>query len=605
MKHNVWKAVCVCLLVAAQMLLMAGCRNRPEPEPDISGEGTGTVPDNPTSEPGSQGDDLPPEPVKPDLTLQYDDRYCFDSEVVSISGQKVTSTNAVTGAADAEVLRLSETGDRKQVIACGVGSARVTLADGSVKLTEVRPAEISMLLIIGQSNAEGQIQPDTGNFDGMTYRNAINQSILCEEGQIYSTYAPGLSTTHGSGVGNVSFAETLSISNAKKFVAKSLTSTVSMNGTALEYQLNSLSPAGQGKTGMDSGIAYEWHRATGDKVWVINAAHGGSAIQSWQPGSAKSNNDFWQAVELFSACEEVMRAEIAAGHYRLKHMGYFWLQGEANMGMRPEEYLSAYEAMHTGLKAELKMDADGDGTAERTLEFGAPLIVRASIAPHTTVADLTMRGPRIAQYYMGQTNTGVWSDVYLASTAAESWISDRSVSQYFSEKYGEQYPYTMRKATAVAGSMADVHPNIHYRQLGYNELGITAASTMASVILGEQPDASQAVVKLLRADGNTAYNPEERIVLEAGESIIAVPRCVSGLLPGSSLSLSSDIAGLKIGIYGLTAPYSAEDLHGTVSVLLNGQEILRFSVTVQAVNEDLPEFPSEEDFGSIVFPEIP
>ena len=35
------------------------------------------------------------------------------------------------------------------------------------------------------------------------------------------------------------------------------------------------------KLGPDSGFAYEWVKQTGEKVWVVNAAHGGSAISSW------------------------------------------------------------------------------------------------------------------------------------------------------------------------------------------------------------------------------------------------------------------------------------------------------------------------------------
>ena len=287
------------------------------------------------------------------LKMKYDDRYVFDKEIAQIVTHSVTSKITNSDQSDECVLRIVTGTKKKKVIAVGIGTAEIAFSDGSKIQVQVEAADISMLLIIGQSNAEGQIQPDTGNLDTNTYQQAIDQSILCEEGQVYSTYAPGLSTDHGNGIGNTIFSYTLGINTFGKFVPLSLTSDMNSQGGKLAYPLNSLTSAGRGKTGVDSGIAYKWHELTGDKVWVINAAHGGSKISTWQAEDAVTDNNFWQAVKLFGACQEVLQAEIAAGHYNLKTMGYFWLQGEADMNMTADEYMDNYKKMHLALKKEL------------------------------------------------------------------------------------------------------------------------------------------------------------------------------------------------------------------------------------------------------------
>ncbi|MBE6633944.1 MAG: hypothetical protein E7620_06340 [Ruminococcaceae bacterium] len=591
MRKSIWKLLCVCLLASAQLLLAVSCGGGEEP----------TVTEAPSSEVTTPETTGGAENEEIDMELRYDDRYVFDSEISGIETLTVTSTNAETGEADTDVLRKDGKNPQK-VIACGIGTARVTFADGSVKTVRVKTATISMLLVLGQSNAEGQIQPDTGNFDTTFYKTAIGESILCEEGQIYSTYAPGLNTTHGGGVGNARFDMTLSNTNGNYFVASSLTSKKSLKNFDLIYPLNSLSAAGKGKTGVDSGIAYEWHRVTGDKVWVINASHGGSAIESWQPGRAESDNDFWQAVNLVRSCETVLAKEIKAGHYQLVTMGYFWLQGEANMSLTAEKYMEYYQAMHEGLKRELHFDFDSDGEKDHTVAFGGIMMVRACIG-HVSNQDLMMRGPRIAQYYMAQTNDETWKDVYLASAVTEKWVSDRSVERYFSGKYGASYPYQMRSSTKMASTMSDVHPNIHYRQLGYNEIGLTAANTMATLMTGGKTEPKD--VYLMKVDGVSKFNNGDTVTLEAGETLIAVPKSFSGLACEGGLALTTNMEKLEIVNYSITAPHSATKLEGELRVELEGETVLTLKIVIEPVKVDLPDLPNGEDYGETVFPEIP
>ena len=67
-----------------------------------------------------------------------------------------------------------------------------------------------------------------------------------------------------------------------------------------------------GKSGIDSALADQWVKKLKEKVWVVNAAHGGSSIITWLPKKGADNN-FWQAVALYKACERTLNKEIKAG----------------------------------------------------------------------------------------------------------------------------------------------------------------------------------------------------------------------------------------------------------------------------------------------------
>ena len=66
--------------------------------------------------------------------------------------------------------------------------------------------------------------------------------------------------------------------------------------------------------------------------------------------------NFKEAVLLFGACQETLRKEIAAGHFTLSHMGYFWCQGCSDYNWTAEKYVTNYLAMHNGLKSSLAFD---------------------------------------------------------------------------------------------------------------------------------------------------------------------------------------------------------------------------------------------------------
>ena len=391
------------------------------------------------------------------LTMAYDDRYTFDAAIASVTTISVTSYQAGTEKLDRAILA-PVSGDSKSCAAAGVGTAKVTLKNGLKYTVTVSPAKISVALLAGQSNAEGNGGPVK-----------LSQSILCPEGQVYSTY--GFSAAffaHGNGIAAATDADVLSVATAKNFVATSLTSNVSYGGTTLLYPLNAMTKRGKGKIGIDSGLAYEWNKLTGEKIWVVNCAHGGSYISSWVPGGA----NYKECIALMEYVKKTMEAEIAAGHYELSKFMYFWCQGESdNSSMDQATYYENLKLIHNGLKTDLILNG-------QTLDYGGNIIVYAN-GENSGELDIKDTGPRLAQKQACAETTGDFADFYMACDVNEQWVTDAGVKSYWEAKYpNSAYPFTFHggtytNPTTVAEVEAEDH--IHYMAQAYNEIGIVCA----------------------------------------------------------------------------------------------------------------------------------
>ena len=216
--------------------------------------------------------------------------------------------------------------------ATGVGTAFAVLKNPNNALADkifvqisVEPAPLTYILVAGQSNAAGF---QTEN----KYR--PQDSVACAEDQIYSTTASfepgeknGINGTRD--LTGVTFSESVTADNAEKFVPGSLTGERNIYGEELEYKTDHLAMDQGGKCGPDSGIAYEWNKLTGDKVWIINTAVGATGIQAWTPGGR-----YYENTKAFCQyTNETYDAEIAAGHYTEGKKLLFWLQGENDKNM--------------------------------------------------------------------------------------------------------------------------------------------------------------------------------------------------------------------------------------------------------------------------------
>ncbi len=374
----------------------------------------------------------------------------------------------------------------------------------------VEPATLTLMFLTGQSNMEGYCDSYTGYTPG--------SSIVCEEGDIYSTYVPW-GTSKGKEITGITFKEVCTVGNygttAGDFVAGSLQGArtdegalgdpSNMSGGTLEYPLNSLSGAGGGKTGSDSGLAYEWNQRTGDKVWVINTAYGATEIKQWIPGG----NCYDRSEAVWEAALQTYQAELAAGHYTAGSRLAFWEQGETDdsTNLSAVEYEESFGTMYNAMDEILGLDA-----------FGI-FMVRAGHAgsDYRTEADLTMTGPRIAQYWLGSGNSP-YDTVFVATNANEQWVSDDEVTSYFQERYGSELSYpTQSGISALPTTVNELHYDIHFSQIGHNENGITAADGMMEALFGSSSPES---VSWRDASGQTITS----LTLElATDTAIAVP----------------------------------------------------------------------------------
>lgn len=416
------------------------------------------------------------------LTIAYDDRYSFDKDIEKFENADVTSSKTGKNEADDAVLTL-KSGSSRDVIATGTGSVDVVFTDGSKITVKVEAAKLNVLLILGQSNAEGA--------DG---DEAL--SVKCKEGQVYSTYASG---------------GRLRVDNAYSFVAKTLTGNTSHTDTELEYKLNALTENGTGKKGFDGAIANAWNTYTGEKVWVINCAHGASFMYSWDPEYKDYKSDKSWDLNNYQELKAVMTAvyitlgdETLAGHYTLSHYGYFWLQGESDSNSDmvnneaavtlANEYITGFMKMHEAIKSELAID-------EKRIEFAAMILPRTfsrvkinmgeNPYTHKTIykdpgcydfADIQYSGPRIAQLYMGLSGKSEFSDIYAVSNVGDrfvgnnAYVQDAMYQPYDDETFKAIFGYDM------PSKMTDVHHDgPHYTQKGFNELGYDAVRNLLTI----------------------------------------------------------------------------------------------------------------------------
>ncbi|MBQ4060665.1 MAG: metallophosphoesterase [Bacilli bacterium] len=406
------------------------------------------------------------------INMYYDDHLDLSGKEVEIINQGTpTSYKVGYGLSNNELDDAVITLDGSTLIATGIGKATIKV-DGVTKDINVTSAPISMILLAGQSNMQGS----EGN---------ENQSIVCETGQVYATYGDRY---------------TMTTSNATNFAASALTGSlrdINVNGTTTNlsgYPIYSLNEEGKGKPGPDSGFAYEWIKATNEKVWIINAAHGGSSITTWQKGQS----NYEEAKLLFKACQETMKKEVAAGHYTLSHMGYFWCQGCSDDTQTAEWYVNKYLTMHNSFLDEFSADLDNDpSTADNEFEFGNIVITlagrqndigyrRGEYETDTsgffmTYKDLELRGQRVAQYYLAASKEH--PDINLVCNIGEKFVTmpdgSDGVKEYFDSHYENgTVDYKVQVAQSASWykptTPKAVKDTIHYNQIGYNEVGIEA-----------------------------------------------------------------------------------------------------------------------------------
>ena len=502
-------------------------------------------------------------PATGSLEMHYDDCLDMTGKTFRIIDRGTPSSCRVGFGVEEGVRDVAVVSRRgNDLVASGIGTARVSIDDEIIDIT-VTAAPISLFLLIGQSNMEG-FESDPG------------QSVVCPTGQVYATYG-----SYG----------TLNIYSAPLFAPSALAgkkreiNTLGTEDKLSNFPVYSLTEAGAGKMGPDSGLAYEWNRITGEKVWIVNAAHSGAELDTYMKGRA----NYEEAVALFSACQKTMQREIAAGHFTLSHMGYFWCHGCNDSHYAAEKYANKFLAMHDNLKNDLSIDMDGDPeTPENTLEFGNIILALAGYEKingyrrglytqdiqwfYYFFRELEMRGHRVAQLWMGA-NPDL-PDIHVVCNIADSWLwmPDRKsgVEAFFKKRYEggrvDYQPQVPQEDSWYTPTRPEHVKNfVHYRQIGYNEIGIEAAWNTC-ILLGYLNDTEEDTsVRFVDWSG---FEEVSRILPSTvGKSETLVVPIVSPVYRSKSVSYSVS-EGLSYQYYDLiTEPGVTE---GTLSVNENG-----------------------------------
>jgi len=407
--------------------------------------------------------------VSGDAIRMYYDDYLPVSEIagsnaasVEISKQEVTSKIVGSDAADGAVVYYQE--QSKTLIAVGTGTAVVTVGGTAYQLT-VEAAPISLVMITGHSVGAGQ----TG---------VAAQSVLCADGQAYSSYGAPVAKGETTGVG-IGFAAGIKPEGIHAFTSD-----------------------GQGVIGEGGGLAYRWNALTGEKIWILNAARGGSCLNEW----AKGQPFYEDAVKLFQYAQNILAGEIAAGHYRLKDMAVIY-HSAANFSYKNVTYTNElcqhwYDSMWNGFKEDLSADMDGDGETETVQALG--------FVPIWT--NHVIHDDKPANYFMGVSDT--YADMFMASLAGKTWLSDADLAKNFPDISYETHGEPVAKPTAAKAVYSD---GVHYIQAAYNALGMDIAQNLYAYLRTENKPIS---LTLVQPDGNKVY---DEVKLRVGGTIEILP----------------------------------------------------------------------------------
>ena len=498
------------------------------------------------------------------IKIEYGDSYTFSENIVKPKDYYNT------------ILEFDEE-NPKVIKAVECGECDVKLENGKTVKIFVEPARITLVLFAGQSNCEGRLASDE------TVEAVEEQVVLNEYMTAFGTY--GVSDNNTSR--EVNWIENpideLSIDNVDEYLPESLTDN-SRNKIYNRTDILTENKTKVGKTGIDSAFAYEWYKKTGEKVWVINAAHHGSTIQSWMPTNGCIDNNYWQAVRLYQGAEKILSREIEDGHFVLAHKGIIWCQGENNYRMSSGEYTSRFLEIFESFEQQL--NGENIPNLNRELDFCGIVITRAALnKPDNGKLDFVLTGPRSSQFYM--TTGERYGKIMMASNIAENWSSDTSVNEYFTGKYGTDKDYNaaypkVDSDVKLPAAIRDVHRGFHYTQLGYNEIGIDAAETIISRVCGKKntksaPEKVELVMEdgLTDMSGRTAEIPIDKYVS------FAVKVFPASMQKDIEIKCSDNVVYDSKGLM-ITGEGKENRVNGRIEVTVNGTSEIMNIIGVQS-----------------------
>lgn len=447
------------------------------------------------------------EAVPMNIALEYDDRKELTAILgqapvnVEISNEKVFSYKVGTQEKDDHVI-IYENG---KLIATGIGTADLTVNGTTHKVT-VTSATLSLFMITGHSVGAG---------DG----GSIGQSVLCEAGQVYSTHRPYALTSGEGGLGYGAGADRVAQKDSSGNVVD-ITS---------QQHLDAFTAEGVGTMGEGSALGYRWNQLTGEKVWVLNLAVGGSCLNEWQTGvkghATWTEYHYDTAVKTFGYAQTIVKNEIAAGHYEFGHMAAFYHNGVnyANYpGWTYESIKADYEAMWNDYKEAFTTDMDGDGNNE-TLEGLGLLPFYNFVNEYNDLFD------KPAGYYMA--SSAEYPDVFLASNIYFGWMKEEGLASFPVPNYPVQNGTTLTVPVSIAheanggtstNSVFCKADNMHPTQVVHNAVGMNIADSLYAYLYNSHETQSVTLQ-------DQAHNALTSLEMVVGEKQMLVPMITPGV----------------------------------------------------------------------------
>ncbi len=433
-----------------------------------------------------------------DISLLYDDRKPLSqltdaTGAVSVTNEEVTSYKVGSQEKDDHVLIVQD----GTVYAVGTGTATLTVGDTSYTV-RVNPAPISLFMITGHSIGAGQEGNGT-------------QSVVVEAGQAYSSYhQKSLDVTKVDGYG-------LGWGSEKRVGNSGIMRWDSYG------QLDAFAPGEGGNTGAGSGFAYRWNQLTGEKVWVINIAVGGSCLNEWLPGTTGHNtsydtNYYGQTVSKFTYAQTILKNEQAAGHYTLAHQGILNFPGYNFTwynNWSAETLKDNYETLWSAYEKDLTtVDIDGDGVNDG-------LDVMSFTVAWANGGNLY---DRPAAWYMGTSDQFGYHVV--ASAGTLDWCADLSTFPQIDYTTQSVAPYMpVSKYHTNKGGTSDLSlfckaDTTHYSQVGYNAIGLDMGKNLAAYF---KNGAGEAEVTSLRLENYASKLVGDNVKLYVGQTLQITP----------------------------------------------------------------------------------
>ena len=465
------------------------------------------------------------------LTMRYDDRISL--EEIGLEGtpkieNKEILSKTVDGKDDTAVVTVKD----GKLYATAVGKATVTFDNGVYEIT-VEPAPISLFMVTGHSVGVGE-QGDAA------------QSIVCPDGMVYSSY-------EGNKVRCLSDAEIPADMGLGAFAA------------SRPAAIDALTAGGGGATGNVSGVASKWVELTGEKIWILNAAKGGSTLEQWQLDADIYSDTvpfqlYGHAVSLYQKAEQILKAEIAAGHYTLSHMGILQntcANGDQNWDTA--KYLEYFFNVWNGFKKDLACDLDGDGKTETVECIGlSPIWTRSS--------PLTFSNGKRINYVLAASPE--YPEIFLAGCETRNWTNTVNITTYFERNI----TYTTQNGTPItpAKTLDDIYPtdNVHYLQVAYNAAGMEIGENLYRHFYGEP---ATETLTLFASDGSEIL--QDKLTVAAGGKTYAVPACYP--------CCASDITVKTTGGVTFNNGTITVSSNGTVEFTQNGKTLRTLTITTK------------------------